>query len=130
MSTKIRVLIVVLATAALTAVIAISFLSDKGNETIFQPENPERFIGNTESELVLTLGEPNTRDTYAMDQAYGEFRVSLFNTYPPDLPNLSEIQIREYTWEYDHNKFTAWLHAVDDEWQILDTCQYETEAVF
>ena len=97
---------------------------------VFLPLETAHFNGKTLKFMTSELGEPSHEWTYAMNECVGELRVALFNTYPPSLPNLTDIEIRELTWDFPQNKFTVWFHRPSGKWTVLETFRYETEAVF
>ena len=97
---------------------------------VFLPLETAHFSGKTLEFMTFELGEPSHEWTYAMNECVGELRVTLFNTYPPSLPNLADIEIRELTWDFPQNKFTVWFHRPNGKWTVLETFSYETEAVF
>ena len=97
---------------------------------VFLPLEAAHFNGKTLKFMTSELGEPSHEWTYAMNECVGELRVALFNTYPPSLPNLTDIEIRELTWDFPQNKFTVWFHRPSGKWTVLETFRYETEAVF
>ena len=100
------------------------------NPRNFQPLDTSRFSGQQIDALTCELGTPDHEMAYTMDECVGELRVTLFNTYPPDMPELAKVEIRELTWDLPSNKFTAWLHRPNGQWVILETFRYDTEAVF
>jgi hypothetical protein len=71
------------------------------------------------------LGEPDRRDEFPMTEAVGEFRVELFNTYPPDDPTATNVRIKELQWDYSRHHIAVWFHKVDGEWRALDTCRWK-----
>ena len=97
---------------------------------VFQPLETAHFDGKPVEFIVAELGTPSHENAYTMNECVGELRVTLFNTYPPNLPNLATIEIKELTWDFPNNKFTAWLHRPNGQWKVLETFRYETEAVF
>ncbi|MDA7906688.1 hypothetical protein OAU26_06265 [Mariniblastus sp.] len=86
--------------------------------------------GKTDAAVLGTLGKPNQKYEFTMDDAVGEFRIELYNTYPPGAPNNKNVEIREWTWVYRHHRLTLWLHKPNGSWVVLDTCQYKNGIAF
>ena len=81
---------------------------------------------------VLTeLGRPDREMEYTMATSPGgEFRVELYNTYPPNDPVARQARILELQWHYTRYHIAVWLHRVQDEWVVLDTCRWKEGIVF
>lgn len=85
--------------------------------------NASRLHGLKETQLFERLGIPKRTNEFTMDRVgASEFRIELFNFYPPGRPENSNTVIREYTWEYFRYRLTVWLHKPNDDWLVLDTC--------
>ncbi|MCA9195260.1 MAG: hypothetical protein KDB03_25990 [Planctomycetales bacterium] len=93
-------------------------------------EKLPRLHGQTERSVLNRLGKPDQKYEFTMDDAVGEFRIELYNTYPPNSPNNSTVEIRELTWEYPRYKLTVWLHRPNGTWTVLDTCRYRNGIMF
>ena len=88
--------------------------------------------GRSESDILKQLGQPTSELVFTMDNAEGEFRIELYNTYPPGAPNNNNVHIRECTWDYSRHKLTVWFHKPDEDgnWVALDTCRYQNGIAF
>ena len=86
--------------------------------------------GMTAPAIISQLGEPDEKYQFTMDECGDEFRVTLFNTYPPGLANLSSIEIQEWTWRYSRHRLTVWLHKPNEAWVVLDSCRYKNGVMF
>jgi len=86
--------------------------------------------GQTDHNVLDQLGSPANEHTFTMDEALGEFRIELYNTYPPDSPDNKYVEIREFTWEYPRHRLTVWFHKPNETWVALDTCRYRNGIAF
>ncbi len=86
--------------------------------------------GKTMEEVVGELGEPDYSYDFKMDQPMPEFRVELYNTYPPDDPKTWLVKIRERQWRRCRYSIAVWFHQVDGRWVALDTCRWKKDVVF
>jgi hypothetical protein len=81
--------------------------------------------------VLARLGEPDRQLDYAMaDSPDSEFRVELYNTYPPGDPTASKARIKELQWHRARYHVAVWLHQVNGEWVVLDTCRWKEGVVF
>jgi hypothetical protein len=81
--------------------------------------------GKTLEAVIYCLGEPDLQLDYTMaDSPDGEFRVELYNTYPPGDPKASQARIKELQWHRARYHVAVWLHQVNGEWVVLDTCRW------
>ncbi len=77
------------------------------------------------------LRQPDRQLDYTMaDCPGGEFRVELYNTYPPGDPKASQTRIKELQWHRPRYHIAVWLHQVNGEWVVLDTCRWKEGIVF
>ena len=86
--------------------------------------------GQTDVSVLTRLGTPTHEYTFTMKDPLGEFRIELYNTYPPNSPNNENIEIRECTWDYSRHRLTVWFHKPDGKWVALDTCRYRYGITF
>ena len=86
--------------------------------------------GLTDVELYDRLGEPGYVDEVSLSNGLDEFRVELYNAYPPDDPGTQGVIIKEATWAYARYNITVWLHDVQGEWVVLDTCRWRKDVQF
>jgi len=86
--------------------------------------------GDSVDQIMDRLGHPAHEFWFAMDEAVGEFRVELFNFYPPKSPDNDKVEIRESTWEYSRHRLTVWFHRPNGVWVALDTCRYRNYVRF
>ena len=59
-----------------------------------------------------------------------EFRIELYNIYPPDDPKTASVTIRELQWHYATYSIAVWLHRVKGKWIVLNTCRWKEGVVF
>jgi hypothetical protein len=77
------------------------------------------------------LGPPDSTLDYTMETSPGgEFRIELFNTYPRNDPKTAQVKIKELQWHYPRYSIAIWLHQVDGEWIVLDTCRWKKAIAF
>jgi hypothetical protein len=89
-----------------------------------------KYHGWSRAQTVETLGEPQQDVTFPMSKASGEFRVELQNTYPLTNPANSTVQIEEMTWRDGDYWITLWLHKIDEQWVVLDSCRWHKDVQF
>ena len=121
---------------ALLAVAAVLLLSlgwatwhfDLGHQPV---ETLPDLHGKSLEAVIASLGEPDTTEEYKMaDGAIGELRAPLYNTYPLDDPKAMRAQIKELQWHRARYHIAVWLHRVNGEWVVLDTCRWKAGVVF
>ncbi|MBX9625307.1 MAG: hypothetical protein K2X82_15985 [Gemmataceae bacterium] len=78
----------------------------------------------TEERVLAALGEPNQTWEYPVDKAGDEFRIELWNTYPPGDARSRGVQILEWQWRYKEFSFAVWFHRVDGRWVVLNTLRW------
>lgn len=87
--------------------------------------------GKSTKEVLAELGEPSREFEYTMGKSPGgEFRVELFNTYPPNDPKTADVRIKEMQWHRMRYHVAVWMHQVNGEWVVLDTCRWKEGIVF
>jgi hypothetical protein len=87
--------------------------------------------GQPLAEVVAELGQPHRQLEYAMAESPdGEFRIELYNTYPPNDPVAQKARIRELQWHRTGYDVAVWLHRVNGEWVVLDTCRWQAGIQF
>jgi hypothetical protein len=65
-----------------------------------------------------------------MKDAVGELRVELFNTYPTSNPTNAQVQIEELWWDDGEFWITLWLHEVNGQSIVFDSCRWDKDVVF
>ena len=80
--------------------------------------------GDTQAQVIESLGEPAGRGEFAMSECCSEFEVELHNTYRPGDPNNVNVRIRQLDWAYDGYRVTVWFHQPAGEWVALETSRY------
>lgn len=65
-----------------------------------------------------------------MSEANSEFRIELRNTYPRSIPETLNVMIEELTWPDGDYSITLWLHLVDGQWVVLDSCRWHKDVRF
>jgi hypothetical protein len=117
---------VVLAIVALA--LGIAWYLDWGHHPV---EKMPWLHGQSFEKVLAALGEPSRQIDYTMGTSPGgEFRVELFNTYPPGDPKTKNVQIKEMQWHRHRYHVAVWLHMVNGEWLVLDTCRWQKGVVF
>jgi hypothetical protein len=86
--------------------------------------------GATKAQVLAQLGEPNVTWESPVNQAAGEFRIELRNTYPFEDPRSKRVRILEWQWWYREFRFAVWFHKVEGEWVVLDTCRWRNSVRF
>lgn len=75
--------------------------------------------------VLASLGEPDRQLHFSMaDSPDGEFRVELYNTYPPGNPKAAQARIKEFQWHRSRYHVAVWMHQVNGEWIVLDSCRW------
>jgi hypothetical protein len=76
--------------------------------------------------VIASLGEPDQQFEYTMaNSPGGEFRVELYNTYPPGDLKATQARIKEMQWHRARYHIAVWMHQVHGEWVVLDTCRWK-----
>ena len=88
------------------------------------------FHNQPQSAILFTLGPPARQNDFTMATAGGEFRIELQNTYPLRDSKNADIPIREFTWKDGDYWITLWLHQVNGQWVVLDSCRHHKDIVF
>lgn len=96
-----------------------------------QVEKLPRLHGKSREAVVAELGEPDCQLDYTMaNSPGGEFRVELYNTYPPGDPKGSQARIQELQWHRARYYIAVWLHQVNGEWVVLNALRWKQGVVF
>ena len=74
--------------------------------------------------VLVALGPPATESEFAMSECCSEFRIELWNTYPPDDPAAESVRIRELTWDLSGHYLTVWADSASGRWQVLENVIY------
>lgn len=85
--------------------------------------------GLSEAKLVTRFGKPTHERTFKMADCCHEFEIELYNTYPPKKGH-DEVQIHEWTWDYEGYRLTVWTHLAGADWVALDTIRYSNDVEF
>jgi hypothetical protein len=86
--------------------------------------------GATEERVLAALGAPSQTYEFPVEDGGDEFRIELWNTYPPGDARSWGVRIREWQWRYKEFSFAAWFHKVGGRWVVLDTCRWRKGIVF
>ena len=81
--------------------------------------------GLSMDEVLARYGDPDVSDDFTLADPLPEFRIELYNTYPPDDPANRSIEIRERQWHYSRHNLAVWFHFVHGKWMALDTCRWK-----
>jgi hypothetical protein len=94
-------------------------------------EKIPRLHGKTVERVISELGQPDSVLSYTMANSPGdEFRIALFNFYPPDRPGSGDAPIKELWWKHRRYSVVVWFHKVGDRWIALDTCRWKQGVAF
>jgi len=81
--------------------------------------------------VIANLGQPDRQLEYTMAESPGgEFRVELYNTYPPGNPKSAQARIKELQWHRARYHVAVWMHQINGEWLVLDTCPWREGIAF
>jgi hypothetical protein len=86
-------------------------------------DNDSLVLGKSLAEITARYGEPTRTYSFKMGDGIPEFRIELFNTYPPG-DEHKDVQILEHTYQLDGYKFTVWYHEQDKGWRGLEAVSY------
>ncbi len=91
-----------------------------------------QYHGKSEQQIITRIGQPIREDQFGIpvQGQLDNFRGPLHNTYPPDRPANADVRIRELTWRDGAFYVTVWLHRVDGDWLVLDTCRWHEGVQF
>jgi hypothetical protein len=121
-------LLVVGAVMVVAASLAVAWYFDVGHDPV---ERLGHLNGKQLRAVLAELGEPDRQLEYTMGESPGgEFRVELYNTYPPNDPKARQARIRELQWHRARYSIAVWLHQINGEWVILDTCRWQKGVEF
>jgi hypothetical protein len=117
--------------ALLSGMMALSVMwwyFDWGYEPV---EKLSRLHGQPLQTVLASLGQPDSQLDYTMaDSPNGEFRIELYNTYPRTDPNAAKARIKELHWHRARYHIAVWLHYVNGDWVVLDTCRWKEGIAF
>jgi hypothetical protein len=88
------------------------------------------YHGQSRTQVVAKLGEPQRDEKFRMSNASGEFRIELQNTYPLNNPANANVEIEEMTWRDGDFWITLWLHQANGQWVVLDSCRWDKNVAF
>ena len=94
------------------------------------PAKLTAYHGQSRAQVVTKLGQPQRDEKFPMSRAYGEFRIELQNTYPLSNPANAAVEIEEMTWQDGNYWITLWLHQVNGQWVVLDSCRWHKDVQF
>lgn len=86
--------------------------------------------GLSRAAVVERLGEPNSAYKFSMSSIPGELQVGLLNAYPRSNPENLNVEIEELRWQRGNYTTALWLHHVNGEWVVLDSCRWHKSVVF
>jgi hypothetical protein len=87
--------------------------------------------GRSMGAVVAVLGEPARQSEFSMGPGrLTEFQIELYNTYPPNHPKTAGVRIKELHWDWPRYHVAVWMHLVNGEWIVLDTCRWQEGVVF
>src|SRR4051794_36341901 len=93
--------------AGILAVGASWWYFDWGHEPV---ETLPHLHGKPLDAVLSSLGQPDRQFEYTMAESPGgEFRVKLYNTYPPDDPKAAQARIKELQWHRARYHIAVWL---------------------
>lgn len=76
------------------------------------PNDFENMMDLSMAEAVARYGEPTMSEQFIVDGALSEFRIGLYNIYPPAAYRSKKITLAELTWEKDgQQNITVWYEA-------------------
>jgi hypothetical protein len=127
MRQKIALTLGAVVTCSFVAVVTASWYWDWGHAWV---EKLHHLHGQTPETVVAELGEPNTRHEFAMADCCDEFRIELFNVYPPTDPRTAQVRIKEFQWHHRRYHIAVWFHQVNGEWVAVDTCRWKEGIAF
>ena len=76
------------------------------------------------AELLEKWGESASSTEFKIGDGVPEFRIELYNDFPPGDPASAEVRIKEDTWRLDGYRFTMWSHQPEGRWQALQAVSY------
>ena len=81
--------------------------------------------------MLAELGQPSEEIEYTMEKSPGgEFRVGLYNTYPPNDPNTPQVRFKEFQWHRAGYHVAVWRLLVNGDWFALDTIRWKEGIAF
>jgi len=93
-------------------------------------EKIPRLHGKELSVVIAEFGKPDQTHEINLADPLPEFRVELYNVFPPDDPMTASVTIRELQWHYTTYNVAVWLHCVNGKWIVVDTCRWKEGVVF
>lgn len=106
---------------------AIAWYFDVGHESV---EKLPNLHGQTMEAVIADLGPPSMADDFMLDQPLPEFRIEIYNTYPPDDPTTPSVEIRERRWNRSRYSIAVWFHRECKRWVVFNTCRWKSGVVF
>ena len=106
---------------------AIAWYFDVGHESV---EKLPNLNGKTMESVIADLGPPSMADDFKLDQPLPEFRIEIYNTYPPDDPAPPSVEIRERRWQRARYTIAVWFHRECKRWVAFNTCRWKSGVVF
>ncbi|OAI40984.1 hypothetical protein AYO40_00450 [Planctomycetaceae bacterium SCGC AG-212-D15] len=115
-------------TVLFLAILASWWYFDWGHKSV---EKLPWLHGQSLAAVIAELGKPDSDFEYTMGTSPdGEFRVELYNTYPPHDPKTAHARIKELQWHRARYHVAVWMHQVNGQWVVLDTCRWKEGVVF
>ena len=93
-------------------------------------EKIPRLHGKELPAVIAEFGKPHQTYEFSLADPLPEFRVELYNIYPPDDPKTASVTIRELQWHYATYHVAVWLHRVKGKWTVIDTCRWKKGVLF
>lgn len=113
-----RRITIIVATSLVTIAIVICFVwyFDWGHDPV---EKLPWLHGQPLMKVFAELGQPYHQLEYTMGKSPGgEFRVELYNTYPPNDRETMDVRIKELQWHRSRYHIAVWTHLVNGEWIV------------
>lgn len=90
----------------------------------------DKFHGLKYEEVTNKLGQPDTSETFRMEDDLSEFRIELLNTYPLDKVENRKVVIREETWNDGDYRSTLWFSQAGNDWKVISGLRWHKDTDF
>jgi len=81
--------------------------------------------GRKAEDLTAKNGIPDDAEFFLIGDGLSEFRIELYNDFPPSDPATAKVNVLEYTWKYDGYAVTAWLvESEKRNWRVKQAVAY------
>ncbi len=88
------------------------------------------YHGLSRAAVLAKLGQPERDENISLAQTDDEFRRPLQNTYPLSIYANTNVQIEELWWSDGNYHITLWLHQVNGDWVVFDSCRWRKDVRF